>query len=148
MLSELAETIIPATNTPGAKDARVGEFIYEMLIDCADVRAQNKFLYGLEDLEDYCHSRYDHSFMSCTIPQREEALIHFEQKGKRRSGIIGKVQHKLLGDSFFETLKNYTVIGYATSMQGATQGFAYDYIPGAFDANVPLKPGQRSWATK
>jgi hypothetical protein len=73
--------------------------------------------------------------------------LHFEQQGKRRPGIIGKVQHKFLGDSFFETLKNYTVIAYATSMPGATQGFAYDFIPVTFE-NVPLKPGQRSWATK
>ena len=148
LLSELAETIIPATNTPGAKDAQVGEFIYKMVIDCSDVRAQNKFLYGLHDVEDYCHSKYGQSFIKCTVQQREETLLYFEKKGKRYNGIIGKVQHKFLGDSFFETLKNYTVIGYATSMQGATQGFAYDYIPGSFEANVSLKPGQRSWATK
>ena len=148
LLSELAETIIPATNTPGAKDAKVGEFIYKMVVDCADVRAQNKFLYGLHDLEEYCHNKYGLSFIKCTVPQREETLLYFEKKGKRHGGIIGKVQHKFMGDPFFETLKNYSVIGYATSLPGATQGFAYDLIPGSYDANVPLKPGQRSWATK
>jgi len=148
LLPELAETIIPATNTPGAREAQVGDFIYKMVIDCADKKSQNKFLYGLQDLEEHCHSKYGHSFMQCTVKQREETLLHFEQAGKRHAGIIGKIQHKFMGDSFFETLKNYTVIGYATSMQGATQGFAYDYIPSTFEAAVPLKPGQRSWATK
>lgn len=86
--------------------------------------------------------------MQLSVAEREEILVMLEQDSKPRAGIIGKVQHKFMGDSFFTTLKNYTVIGYATSMQGATQGFAYDYIPSAWQAEVPLKPGQRSWATK
>lgn len=148
LLSELAETIIPATHTPGAKDARVGEFIYKMVIHCTGAREQNRFLYGLHDLEDYCHDKYGKSFMQCAVTQREETLLHFEQAGKRFKGIAGKVQRKIFGDGFFKILKTYTVMGYATSQKGATQGFAYDYIPGAWQASVPLRPGQRSWATK
>ena len=148
LLSELAETIIPKTNTPGAKDAHVGEFIQKMILDCTDVKAQNKFLYGLQDVEDHCHSRYGQSFVKCTVPQREETLNYFEQKDKLHGGIIGKVQHKFLGDPFIKTLKDYTVMGYCTSMEGATMGLAYDYVPGAYLADLPLQPGQRSWATK
>ncbi len=148
LLDELAETIIPRTDTPGAKDAKVGDFIYKAVRDCADKRAQNKFLYGLHDLESYCQSKYSKSFVQLSIAEREAVLLQQEQDSKPRGGIVGKIQHKFMGDSFFTTLKNYTVIGYATSMQGATQGFAYDYIPGTWQAEVPLKPGQRSWATK
>jgi len=148
LLDELAETIIPRTDTPGAKDARVGEFIYKAVHDCADKRAQNKFLYGLHDLEKCCHSKYGKSFTALSVAERGEILTKLEKESKPRGGIVGKIQHKFIGDSFFTTLKNYTVIGYATSMQGATQGFAYDFIPGAWLAAVPLKPGQRSWATK
>lgn len=148
LLAELAETIIPRTDTPGAKDAKVGEFIYKMITDCADKRTQNKFLAGLHELESHCQSNYGHSFTACTPAQREETLLHFEHKDKPYGGIIGKVQHKFLGSSFSETLKTYTVMGYCSSMDGATKGLAYDYIPSTYEACIPLKPGQRSWATK
>ena len=148
LLAELAETIIPATDTPGAKDANVGAFVYKMVMDCADKKTQNKFIAGLHDMESHCQSKYGQSFMKCTVPQREETLLYFEKKGKPYSGILSKIQHKYLGTSFFETLKNYTVNGYCISMPGATKGLAYDYIPSTFEACIPIKPGQRSWATK
>ena len=34
LLDEIAETIIPATATPGAKAAKVGEFMKIMVTDC------------------------------------------------------------------------------------------------------------------
>ena len=148
LIAEMAETIIPATNTPGAKDAKVGEFIIMMVREHANTKVQNRFLNGLHDVERFSHSQYNQPFVKCTVPQREAILLHFEQAGKPKKGILGKVQHKILGTSFAETLKTYTVMGYATSQPGATRGFAYDFIPGAFQANVPILPGQRSWATK
>ena len=33
-LDEIAETIIPATDTPGAKEAKVGQFMGVMVKDC------------------------------------------------------------------------------------------------------------------
>ena len=33
-LNEVAETILPATNTPGAKEAKVGEFMTLIVNDC------------------------------------------------------------------------------------------------------------------
>ena len=148
LLPELAETIIPRTNTPGAKEAGVGQFIYKMIVDCADRRTQNKFIYGLHDLEQHCQSKYGRSFVACGQDEREATLRHIEQTDKPYPGILGKVQHKFMGTPFFETLKTYTVMGYCTSMLGATQGLAYELVPGTFDACIPLKPGQRSWATK
>ena len=148
MISEMAETIIPATETPGAKDARVGEFVIKMINEHADAKVQNRFMSGLHDAENYAASKYNQSFVKCTSAQREEILLHFEQSSKPMKGILGKVQRKILGTSFFVTLKTYVVMGYATSQLGATRGFAYDFIPGPFQANLPLQPGQRSWATK
>ena len=148
IVSEMAETLIPATNTPGAKDAKVGEFVIKMVAEHANKKVQNRFLYGLHDVENYANSQYKQSFVKCTVPQREEILLHFEQNDKPMKGILGKVQKKILGTSFIVTLKTYTVMGYATSQIGATKGFAYDFIPGPFMASVPLQPGQRSWATK
>jgi hypothetical protein len=51
LVSEVAEIIIPKTDTPGAKDAKVGEFIEMMLKDCYAGKDQESFNKGLAELE-------------------------------------------------------------------------------------------------
>lgn len=147
ILDELAEIIIPETDTPGAKEAAVGKFIIKMVRDCTPVKSQNKFMRGLDDLSEYTASRYRKSFTDCTVPEKTAVLQYFQKKGRSYNGFLGKVERKLVGDSFFTTLKKYTVLGYCTSRPGATGGLAYDYIPGKY-ARTPLKQGQKAWATQ
>lgn len=148
LLDELAETIIPHTDTPGAKAAGCGAIIAILIKDCTDRSSQNRFIDGLDTLKDYCQSHYDMPFEALSEERRIAVLQHFEAKGKPAAGILGKAQRKLMGDSFFTTLKNLTVTAWCTSKVGATQGLAYDYIPGAYIADAPLQPGQHSWATQ
>jgi Gluconate 2-dehydrogenase subunit 3 len=148
LLNELAETILPRTGSPGAGDARVGDLIAKMVRDCTDRKTQNNFLNGLEALAGQARDRYGKAFGQCTIAERTALLVHFEKEGKTYPGMAGKVQRQLLGDSFFTTLKKYTVLGYCTSQLGATEGLRYDYIPGKYVGNAVLTPGQRGWATQ
>jgi hypothetical protein len=148
LIADLAETIIPATETPGAKDADVHDFIIIMVKDCTETQSQNKFIGGLKDLEHYCASAYDKPFGKCTENEKQQVLKHFEEKGKNFKGILGKVQNRFLGKSFFTTLKEYTVEGYCSSQIGATRGLNYKPIPGKYLGCIPMEPGQKSWATK
>ena len=147
VLDELAETIIPRTDTPGAKEAGVGAFVIRMVKDCTNRKSQNKFLTGLDDLMNFSASQYGRPFIECTTAEKADILHRFQKKGKPYPGIMGKVERKLVGDSFFTTLKKYTVLGYCTSRPGATEGLAYDYIPGKYEI-TPLKQGQKAWATQ
>ncbi len=55
-LDEVAETIIPTTSTPGAKAAKVGEFMQVMVADCYDQKDQQIFSEGLVKLDTHCKS--------------------------------------------------------------------------------------------
>ena len=46
-LDEVAETILPKTNTPGAKEAAVGAFMAVMVKDCYTKEQQDVFVKGL-----------------------------------------------------------------------------------------------------
>ncbi|MBC8034021.1 MAG: gluconate 2-dehydrogenase subunit 3 family protein, partial [Chitinophagaceae bacterium] len=46
LIAALAETMIPATDTPGAKDTLVHEFILKMIKDCTGKKTQNNFIDG------------------------------------------------------------------------------------------------------
>ena len=146
LIAELAETIIPATDTPGAKDAKVEDFIIKMILEETS-KTQNRFLLGLRDLQDYSKKRYGKTFQNCSLLDKMTILEYYENKDFK-SEILKKIEEKLFGESFFSKFKHLTIIGFCTSKIGATEALAYDYIPVNYQACIPLIKGQKSWATK
>jgi hypothetical protein len=148
IIAEIAELIIPETDTPGARTAGVDYYIINVLIHCNPLRQQHKFYQGLEDLEAYAVDTYHKEFMFCTAPQKQAVLQHFADHAVYANRILNKINNKFFGQSFFSKIKNLTVEGYCLSRIGATRAMAYDYIPGGFEACIPLQLNQKSWATK
>jgi hypothetical protein len=148
LIAELAEVIIPATDTPGAKAVQVEDFILRMLIDCTDARSLNNFINGLQELEEFSLLHYKGSFTFCNPRQKEAILKEFENRAFSYTGILGKIERKILGQPFFIMLKKYTVLGFCTSQLGATQALNYEYIPGSFENVGPISPSHKTWATK
>jgi hypothetical protein len=147
-VAQLADLIIPRTDTPGAKDAKVEIFIINNIKFCSDFKTQNSFVHGITDLEKYARDKYSLDFLRCNEFQQLEILSHFEKKSLYSYSILNKISNKVLGPPFFSKLKSLTVEGYCTSMMGATQGLVYDYIPGTYIGCIPLTKNQKSWATK
>ena len=148
LIADLAETIIPATATPGAKAAMVHLTVISMIKEVADRKTKNIFIDGLREVDQYTTGNYHKSFTALPPVQQQETVNHFRKKGKNYAGVIGKIKNKILGKSFFHILKEYTTIAFCTAEMGATQTLAYDFIPGKYNACMPMEPGQHSWATK
>lgn len=148
LLAELAETILPATDTPGAKATGVPAFIGYMVKTGLDVKSQNNFIDGLRDLAGFCQSKFGKPFEQCSPPERAQVLTHFEDAVRPLHPLVGKVKIRLAGKPFFTSLRDLTIIGYCTSEAGATQGLAYDYVPGGCESCLPYVNGQKSWATQ
>lgn len=148
ILAELVELIIPATDTPGAKSAGVHDYIIEVMVNCNPAKQQRKFFSGLEDLEKYTLDHYQEDFLHTSIENRTAVLEHFANHSGYSSKILNKINNKLLGEPFYSKLRSLTVEGYCQSRLGATQGLAYDYVPGSYEACIPIHKNQKSWATK
>lgn len=147
LIAALADTIIPTTDTPGAIEAGVPAFIVMMVRDATDRRSQRNFLEGLDAVEALCVQRFGHPFASCSGEQRGEVL-RWWQAAARQPAWLERLAGLWTGRPFYDVLRDYTVVGYCTSMAGATRALAYDFIPGPpFQGCVPLLPGQRAWAT-
>lgn len=149
LIAELAEIIIPKTDTPGAKDAAVEDYILYAAANVIPAKEANTFIDGLQALEQTSKVKYNCSFENCNNEQRRQILIKL--RGERLypdKKLFRKIDKKLRGNTFFETLKELTVIGYCTSEIGATQGMAYDYIPKDYISCDPLQKNQKCWATK
>lgn len=148
LIAEIAEIIIPRTDTPGAKDAQVELFIIAMIMEASDKKIQHNFMKGLADLEEYAYHNFQRDFLKCSPSQKVSILTYFEKSSNYSYLILNKINNKIFGMPFFIKVKSLTIEGYCTSELGAKQGLAYDYIPGSFVSCIPLKNKQRAWATK
>src|SRR5690554_1988069 len=105
LISEISEIIIPRTNTPGSKDAKIVDYIIRVVKNCVPERDQITLISGLENLEEYSYSKFSLSFLKCSREEQEIILQYFESKGSSLNPFFNKVKRKLLGPSFFEIIK-------------------------------------------
>ena len=148
LLAELVDTIIPTTDTPGAKEAGVHDYIIRVIKDCSSLAEQRHFLKGIVKLEQYTRDRYFKEFADCTSNEKSEIVQYVSERDQYSSTVLKKIVGRLFGASFYSKLHSLTVEGFCTSYIGATQGLAYDYIPARYIACLPLEKAQKSWATK
>ncbi|HEY7925385.1 MAG TPA: gluconate 2-dehydrogenase subunit 3 family protein [Vicinamibacteria bacterium] len=139
MLEALVETILPATDTPGAKHARVQVFVDLALRDCYTPDEQRLFTSGLETLAADCGKTHGKPFEACSPEERLALLAPLDAASyKPDTGARG---------SFVRILKDLTLVGFFTSQIGATQVLAYEKVPGGYRGCVELRPDQKTWAT-
>jgi hypothetical protein len=132
LLDEIGETIIPTTNTPGAKATGVGAFMTMMVTDCYDDAHHSAFKAGLAKLR-------SEGFLSATPAERTIRLnaLDAEQKRHHVTKTATEPAH------YFRMMKQLTILGYFTSEIGATQALRFEEVPGRFDGNAPYKSGDR-----
>lgn len=153
LIAEIAETIIPTTNTPGAKAAGVPNFIKKMLADCCREKYTAYFMKELDSVEADTKAKFSKSFVDASVEQRTEILKIYEKKAKEETAKFRQEQASW-GDStlmserpFFATMKDLTVTGYFTSEIGCTQALRYEAVPGKYIGDYPYKKGDKAWAT-
>ena len=142
-LDEVAETILPKTNTPGAKDAQVGEFMTRIVKDCYTEADQKVFLAGMQKLDDACKKKSGKSFLESTPEQRHDLLVDLDKE----ASAYGKTKKKEDPSHYFRMMKELTLWGFFTSKPGATEALRYVAIPGKYQGCVDYKKGDKAWAT-
>ena len=160
LVIEIAEHILPRTNTPGAKDANVGPFIELMLKDCYKDQEQQNFKDGLADIEEKAMKAHSKKFLETTTDQQVAILkaVERETMDMMKSANVQQVKvgdnvdkevvtsKKLKGTPFWRLMKELTLFGYFTSEQGATKALNYIPIPGRYEGCIPYKKGDKAYA--
>ncbi len=161
LVSEIAEVIIPKTDTPGAKDAGVGPFIEMMLKDCYTEAQQQHFIKGLEDVETEA-KKLGSGFVALTADKKIQVIATMRDKAKSENENVEKKAKEVDTESgltkqntskkveppvpFFNLMKELTVFGFFTSEPGATQTLDFVPIPGRYDGCIKMQPGQKAYA--
>ena len=86
LLDEIAETILPATKTPGAKAAKTGAFMALMVTDCYSPAEQQVFRDGMRKVDEAMKKAHGISFMAATPAQRLAVLTDARPGAEARDG--------------------------------------------------------------
>jgi hypothetical protein len=145
----MIDQILPATGTPGAKAARVNEFIDVILTEWATEDERKNFLSGLADVDKQSNSLYAKDFAASSAEQ-QIALLRSMDEAAAIARSVPKARPpfwepegrdtRLQGD-FFSVFKNMTLHGYYTSEIGFSKELQLQIIPGAQHGCTDLAPG-------
>jgi drug/metabolite transporter superfamily protein YnfA len=172
-LDEVADTILPEIDTPGAKAAAVGPFMALMVHDVYSLDDQQVFRDGMRQLDEECERMHGVAFMAASPQQRLELLEQLDREQKTHTDareearrrapaeevIADQPEDARAGDPtlnpeitadapahYFRMMKELALLGYFTSEIGYTQAMRYVESPGRFDPCVTYAPGEKIWA--
>ncbi len=128
LIAEIAEIIVPTTATPGAKAAGVPAFIEMMLQDCYQKPQQDTFKKGLDSLGT--------NFLSLPSQEQNALLMNLEEQAMKNQSRV---------PTFWQLIKELTLLGYFTSEIGMTQAMEYVPVPSKFEL-IKLKKGQKTYS--
>jgi len=137
--ADVAERIIPVTDTPGAKDAGVPEFIDNMLNDVYTEEEQQRYLDGLNQLNQESDSAFGDPFSALEPEQQDQVL---------QTMADATADHQGEGKPFFLMAKELTMLGFFTSEIGATQVLQHVQVPGDYKGCIPVEEAGngKTWA--
>lgn len=128
LLSEIAETIIPETDTPGAKSVGVAAFVDKIFQDIYSDEEQKAFLEALNKIETKAKTMGD-TFAKLTTDKK--AAVFNAVKNKEDKGFLAMYQ--------------IILFAYLTSEKGLKATFNYVPIPGKFQGDIPYKKGDKAY---
>lgn len=159
LMDEVGETIIPATDTPGAKAAAIGAFMSTIVGDCYTKPQQDAFVKGITTLNEACKKQYSKAFLACDAKQRHDFLVSLEKEAKVFDKALEEKEKPLkegasaagkefVGEPihYYTMMKQLTLWGFFTSKTGMKDTLRYLPVPGKYDGNVAYVKGEKAWA--
>lgn len=131
LLEEVCEIYLPATDTPGAKDALCHRYIDEVITHFYDETQVNDFKNRLKVFNDTAKAKYSKAFVALNENESSHVmnLVASDARKHRES--------KATGQHIFDELKGMTISGYFTSEVGATGGLAnFMPMPGPYEGCI------------
>jgi len=147
MVQDIAETICPKTQSPGAIELKVPEFIALMVKDTMSKKDQKAFQEGIQELDQQAILQFTKPYLSLAKEQKEKLLTRLDADSPHFPptmwGIV--LVENPAPITFFRRFKSLTLMGYFSSEKIGKDFLVYDPIPGKFIGCMPLN-GQNGWS--
>ncbi len=127
ILDAVAETIMPRTDTPGARDAGVPKRIDLLMTGWASAKTKAEFTKLLDDMDIAAGG------IAALAPDKQLAAVSAYDKAHGT-------------DPAYAKFKKLVLALYYLSEPGATQELAYEHTPGAWEPSIAVTPDTRGYA--
>lgn len=132
VLDALAETIMPRTDTPGARDALVPQRFDALMKNWAAPDTQTRFSALLDEAEAAARAAGASGLAAMPAARQLEIVTAFDRAK--------------FADPAYRKFKNLILSLYYISEAGATQELRYEHTPGAWEPSIPVTSDTRGYA--
>lgn len=166
LLSAFADTIIPATDTPGALAAKVPERFDALLAAWATPERKAEIVGALDAIDVLAKARFQRGFAGLAPKERDSVLgphdlaalkpgappatVVDPQVGRAKQEPVQPTGYAEKGrpryaDPAYARLKEFVVVLFYLSETALTHDLAYQHDPGAWEPSIPVTPATRPW---
>ena len=142
MVDAMAEIILPATDTPGARAANVNRFIDAIVGESWLEEDRKRFMSGLEAAQARAKKQYGAPFGELSEEDQTAFVAALDEETFGEDAGAPDRENP----SFYRSFKELVIVGYYTSEVGATQELRTNIVPGYYDGDVPYEEVGRAWS--
>jgi gluconate 2-dehydrogenase gamma chain len=132
LLTAVADSMIPKTDTPGAVDVGVPAQFDALLGQWASVARRTELIAALAAIDAAAQAAHAKNFAALDSERRLNVLAAYDKSVPRTDAGYGK-------------LKELLVVLYFFTEPGATQELRYEHTPGVWEPSIPVTPATRAW---
>jgi gluconate 2-dehydrogenase gamma chain len=154
LLGAIADTIIPATDTPGAVGAGVPKQLDAMLVDWASPERRAELMGAMEEIDELANSASGKGFTALDVAKRKELLLAHDKEAVKPgpppkikpTGLAAMVGGIPTVNPPYVKLKELIINLYYSSEIASTKELIYEHVPGKYVASLKVTPETRPFA--
>lgn len=136
LIGDIAAVLIPATDTPGAREVQAHLFTLVMVDDCLPKKDRDQYLNGMRNFDNALKKVTGKSFTGATAEQRLDMLTAFEGKMEAVDKDV---------KMFYSKTRGYIIQGYTSSQHFLTDVKPYKLVPGPnYNGCASVSPEQKT----
>lgn len=154
LLSAVADTLVPVTDTPGAIAARVPASFDALLAHWASAETRTKVTDALARIDAFAKAETGRAFTTLPPEQRHAVLVKHDlaalkpvPRTDKLSGIAAMMAGPSVVDQGYARLKDLLVTLFYASEIGLTEELVYEHVPGKWVPSLTITPGMRAYAS-
>lgn len=154
----LMDIIMPKTDTPGALDVNVPQFLDRMYKEIEDETSQKQFKSGAETFIAKYTAQFDKKIADAEKEEIETIFTPYftisEEKTEEIKELLGKPVFEISREEgetyamykFLFSVRYYAIYGYCTSEKIGEEVLSYDPIPGEYRGCIPVEEVGNAWS--
>lgn len=160
LLTAVADTILPKTDTPGAVEAGVPQLVDALLGTWASPESRVEIIAALDKIDGLAKAKHQRPFAALTPTEREAVLtphdaealkpapataLQADDPKKKPAQGSTLMQRPRFADPSYGKLKELITVGFYSSETALTHDLAYEHSPGEWQPSIPITPATRPW---